>query len=403
MTALTVPGAALRRTRLAVAAAFFAQGFTFISLTTRLPQLMDRTGVEELGQSLLLLLMVLLAGGGSVLSERLSTRHDSAALLRAGLLMIAAGVPLIVLAPGLGWLIPAMAVYGIGLGTVDATTNMQAVAAEAAYDRPILPSFHGAWTIGGIVGAALALSTAGLPWGVGAAVGIVPAVLAFAPFLRRGDAPGIHDKQDASVDVPWRPIVLVGIAMVLFYMVDTAATTWGPTYLDHIAAPERLVALATLPYLLASGVQRLAGDALVARFGPAPVVRVGALVACAALAVIVLAPTWPIAVLGFTLLGLGVAVIAPLSFSAAARIAGGEDLPPAARRARVDAVIARFNLFNYVGALLGAVMTGLVGAGDLRWGFAVPMVLVLGIIPLARRFEPQRANSIVSNTYIDAR
>ena len=61
---------------------------------------------------------------------------------------------------------------------------------------------------------------------------------------------------------------------------------------------------------------------------------------------------------------------------------------PALRRARVDAVIARFNQFNYVGALLGAVMIGVVGAGSLRVGFAVPMVLVLGILPLARGVRP---------------
>ena len=51
-------------------------------------------------------------------------------------------------------------------------------------------------------------------------------------------------------------------------------------------------------------------------------------------------------------------------------------------------MIARFNQFNYVGALLGAVMTGLVGAGNLRLGFAVPMVLILALIPLARAFAP---------------
>ena len=57
--------------------------------------------------------------------------------------------------------------------------------------------------------------------------------------------------------------------MVLFYMVDTAATTWGPTYLDHtFDTPAGLVALATFPYLLASGLVRLAGDRLVARYGP---------------------------------------------------------------------------------------------------------------------------------------
>jgi hypothetical protein len=118
------------------------------------------------------------------------------------------------------------------------------------------------------------------------------------------------------------------------------------------------------------------------------VLRLGAVVACAGLAVTVFAPAWPVAVAGFLVMGGGVAVVAPLSFSAAARIAGEDEPDPVLRHARVDAVIGRFNQFNYVGSLLGAVMTGLVGAGDLRLGFAVPMVLVLGIVPLARAFAP---------------
>ena len=383
------PSADLARTRLAIAAAFFAQGFTFISLTTRLPQLMGRHEIGSLGQSLVMLTIVLLAGVGSLLAERVSTRWPSALSLRTGLVAITVGCAAIVLAPSIGLLVPALAVYGLGLGLVDAASNMQAVAVEADYGRPILPSFHGAWTLGGIVASLITLTTAALPTDAAAAVALVPAVVALAPFLRRverADA-GITD---APADVPWREIAVVGAALVIFYMVDTAATTWGPTYLDRVtAAPEQLLALATLPYLLATGAARLVGDSVVQRWGPVRVLRLGAVVACAALAVVVLAPSWPVAVAGFALLGIGVAVVAPLSFTAAARIAGGEDLDPVARLARVDAVIARFNQFNYVGALLGAVMTGIIGASDLRWGFAVPMVLVLALIPLARRFAPE--------------
>ena len=57
-------------------------------------------------------------------------------------------------------------------------------------------------------------------------------------------------------------------------------------------------------------------------------------------------------------------------------------------------MIARFNQFNYVGALLGAVMTGLVGAGSLRVGFAVPMVLVLGDPAAGRAFAPTRGGFV---------
>jgi MFS family permease len=378
--------AALGRARLAAAGGFATQGLVFISLTTRLPDFSDRWHLSELELSGLLLMMVLLAGVGSVLAEKLASRHDSATLLRAGLATIAAAVPVMALAPALGLFVVGMAAYGVALGVVDATTNMQAVALEHRYGRPILPSFHGAWTLGGLIGSVVTLATAHLPLELTAALGVVPLVALAGPLLRRVGDPV---SSGPRVEVPWQPIIVVGVAMVLFYMVDTAAFTWGPTYLDHVfATPSSLVALATFPYLLASGVMRLAGDSVVARFGPVAVLRIGALVACAGLAVVVFAPTWQVAVLGFLVMGAGVAVIAPLSFSAAARIAGEAGDDPALRQARVDVVIGRFNQFNYLGALIGAVLTGVVGSGDLRIGFAVPMVLVLGIVPLARAFAP---------------
>jgi hypothetical protein len=330
-------------------------------------------------------------------------------MLRGGLLVVAAGVALLCVAPVLGLFVAGVAVYGFGLGVVDAATNMQAVALEHRYGRPILPSFHGAWTLGGVVGAALTLATSGVPVPAVAALAVVPVAVSTGGFLRRDHGPaGVGDAGAAGAAgaagpaaaadaVPWRPILLVGIGMVCFYMVDTAVQTWGPLFLDHtFPTPSRYVALAALCYLLASGAVRLAGDGLVARFGPVAVLRTGAVVGAAALALVVFSPSWPLAVVGFAVLGAGVAVVAPLSFSAAARIAGGDDpsgsdpaavvAARAARQARVDAVIARFNQFNYVGALLGSVLTGLVGADSLRVGFAVPMVLVLAIVPLAPAF-----------------
>ena len=381
----------LTRQRRAAAGAFFTQGFVFISLTTRLPTVQDKWGYSDTTLSLLLLMMVLLAGLGSVLAETACKRVDSAVILRAGLIGIAVAVPIFAFAPDRGVFMASMAIYGVALGAVDATTNMQAVALEHLYDRPILPSFHGAWTLGGLLGSAFALATGHLPLSVVAVVAVLPLALTFAPYLRRAEQSVVAA---STVQVPWRPIIMVGLAMVLFYMVDTAAFTWGPQYLDHVFdTPSNLVALAVFPYLLASGTVRLSGDSLVARYGAVRVLRVGTVVAFFGLVITVFAPVWPVAVLGFTVMGGGVAVVAPLSFSAAARIAGSDEPDPVVRHARVDAVIGRFNQFNYAGSLLGAVMTGLAGAGNLRIGFAVPMVLVLGILPLARGFAPVDAVS----------
>lgn len=384
--------AALPRHRAAVAAAFAVQGLLFISLTTRLPRFQTIWDLSELFVSGLLLMVVLLAGAGSALAELAATRMGSAGTLRAGFALQAVGLGAVAVAPQRAVFVAGLAVYGLGLGAVDAASNMQAVAVEHRYGRTILPSFHGAWTAGGIVATLVTIAVTRL----GLVTGLLPlCVLALgllaAPLLpTSADAPATASDSPA-LEVPWRKIALLGAAMVLFYMVDTAATTWGPVFLKSVHdAPDWLLPLATLPYLVASLGTRLAGDAAVARVGAVPLLRIGALVACAALAVIVFSPSWPVAVLGFTVLGGSVAVIAPLSFSAAAVVAGG-GLDPEARRARVDAVIARFNQFNYVGGLLGAVLTGVVGSDSLRPGFAVPMVLILAILPLAGAFRAEPA------------
>ena len=89
---VSTPGVITRedpRARVAAAAGFFTQGFVFISLTTRLPDVQDHWGFSDTTLSLLLLMMVLLAGIGTVLAETACKRVDSAAIQRVGLLAIA--------------------------------------------------------------------------------------------------------------------------------------------------------------------------------------------------------------------------------------------------------------------------------------------------------------------------
>lgn len=365
------------------------QGLLFISLTTRLPDIRDRWELDELAVSGLLLMVVLLAGVGSVLAEPVARRSSSAIVLRAGLAGLVAGFVVLLVAPGFGVFVTGLAVYGVALGMVDASTNMQAVTVEHLYGRPLLPSFHAFWTAGGILATLLTLATSSVELGPGLLwLVVLPAVAIAAPFVARDRAAADTSGAAGAVELPWRRIMLLGLAMVLFYMVDTAATTWGPLYLDTtLSAPEGLTALATLPYLVAALVARALGDWAVDRFGAVRVLRAGGVVACAALVLVVFASTWVIAVVGFTVLGAAAATIAPLSFSAAGVVA-------AEHGAQVDAVIARFNQFNYVGGLLGAVLTGAIGSDNLRIGFAVPMVLVLAILPLAAQFAIVRRDHL---------
>jgi MFS family permease len=191
--------------------------------------------------------------------------------------------------------------------------------------------------------------------------------------------------------IPWKTLALLGFAIVLFYVADSATQAWSTLYLHGILAATATVApLGYAAYQATSLVSRGLGDLLVRRLGPATVVRMAAGVGAAGLALAVLAPGPAVAIVGFAVLGLGIAVVAPLSFAAAGRLADvqpGAAADPEVRRRAADAIIARVNQFNYLGFVLGGVLTGLVAsASTLRAGFVVPLVGIVLILPIAHVF-----------------
>jgi hypothetical protein len=101
----------------------------------------------------------------------------------------------------------------------------------------------------------------------------------------------------------------------------------------------------------------------------------------AALLVVVVAPGPVVAVVGFAVVGAALPVVAPLCFSAAGALAPGA----------ADAVVARVNVFNYLGSVVGGVSVGLIGAGSLRFGFVLPLVLAAVLLLLARAFAARPA------------
>src|SRR5690606_6912832 len=136
------------------------------------------------------------AGVGSVLAGALAPRVGSAALLRLGGPLVAVAIVGTGLAPSVGVLFGVVTVVGLLLGIVDAAMNLQGVAVERRYGRSLLNSFHGAWSVGGILGALAAVLAHSLGWSLVAGLGLVAGVgivvdLAAAPLLlTRADESG---------------------------------------------------------------------------------------------------------------------------------------------------------------------------------------------------------------------
>ena len=176
--------------------------------------------------------------------------------------------------------------------------------------------------------------------------------------------------------------LLIGVGVALMYVADSATSNWSAEYLRRgLSSSAEFASWGYAVYQACMVVGRLGADVAARRFGPVAAVRAGVVVGVLGLLVVVAAPGTAAAIVGFGVLGLGLSVVVPLSFSAA-----GQYDP-----AGTGLAIARVNLFNYVGFLVGAPLVGAVQQlSNWRVGFAVPLVLVAVIIPLAGAFRPVR-------------
>ena len=375
-----------RAARGATSAAFAAQGLLFAVLLTHLPQFKDRWGFGDTTVALLVLMVSLLAGVGSVGAEALARRASSAGALRVGLAAIVVAGAGIALAPDRPLYIAAFALYGLGLGAVDAGSNMQAVAVQHGYGRSVLTSFHAMWSAAGIAGALwVALSErVGIPLPVSVLGGVAAvAVIALASSRSLASEQLVQGAAVAAPapNVPWRPVVLLGAAMACFYVVDGATSNWSAIYLhDTLGAASSLAAVGYAAYQATSVVARVGGDHVVRRIGIVATVRSAAVVGALGMVVVVVAPGPVVAVVGFGVVGAALPVVAPLCCAAVGALAPGA----------ADAVVARVNVFNYLGSVVGGVSVGLIGASSLRVGFVLPLVLAAALVLLAPAFAARR-------------
>ncbi|AWW38291.1 transporter [Streptomyces sp. AS58] len=379
----------LRRGRASLAFGFFAQGVAFALLVTRIPAIQDRYGVSDALLPAFLAAVPVLAGVGSVVTERLVKRIPPSRILRwsqpvvlLALLGVAAGDRMVELAV-------ALAAFGLAVGALDASMNMLGVSLQRAYGRSIMLGFHAAYSLGGILGASLAW--AGAHWDLALVVSYLPVVGVLLPAALVAsrwyvDADGAGSAEEAggagkAEGIVFKALLPLCLVMTFAYIGDATVSNWSAKYLqDVLGSSEQLATVPYNVYMVTTLIGRAVGDFGVRRFGAVAVVRGGAIVAAVGFAVVAGAAGAWVGMAGFTLLGLGLCVIVPQTFAAAGRLFPGAS----------DAAVARLNIFNYVGFLIGSPLVGALGdAWSYRGAMLVPMVLVLVTLVYARSFAAQ--------------
>lgn len=317
---------------------FFLVGFVPANWLVRIPDIKEQVGASasQLG-------LALLAGsiGGLVatpLGGRLAMRIGTRPPIAFGAILLSLAVTLPALAPNVQLLGVALVLFTSLHATFNVALNSAAVEVETAYGRSIMPTLHGLFSVGGLVGAVVGGFAAGrlsplVHLTVIAALGLV-VVAVFSPMLlKAADAQGVapvdHKQHQAKARTAHLGvIVLFGLIGLCTAWGEFAANNWANLHLrEDLGATASVAAYVFATYSCAIAASRLLGSFVIRRIGATAVLSGGFLLA----AVGMLAAAWashidggglPLAIAGYVLLGLGLGNVYPIAIARAGAIGG---------------------------------------------------------------------------------
>lgn len=318
------PAAGLDAARWSVSAIFLLNGTGIGVWAAHVPVVQARAGIDT---GVLGFLLLTIAGGAisaMPLSGWMAGRWGTRAVVIGSAFLFALTSALLMNVDGLVPLFLAAYAFGASNGVLDVAMNANASEVEAARGVPTMSSFHGFYSLGGLIGAALGglLIGAGLGDGRGALMMSVAIAVVTAVCMRLLLAvpPAPHGSHFA---LPRGPALFLGLLALLCFAIEGALVDWSALLLKvRTDADAATAALGYSAFSVTMAACRFAGDRLVLRFGALRVMTVGGLGMFAGLMIAVLSTQFWLSALGFALIGLCAANVVPLIFAAAARTPG---------------------------------------------------------------------------------
>ncbi|MEU2989970.1 MFS transporter [Streptomyces griseoincarnatus] len=368
----------VRRARYAVAAVFAVHGAVTGSFATRVPWIQDHAGVSAGQLGLALAFPALGASLAMPLAGGISHRFGARNALRGLLALWTLALILPSLAPNLLTLCLALFVYGATAGMSDVAMNALGVEVENRLDRSILSGLHGMWSVGAVVGSAAGTLAAHLGSDARLHHALAAAVLTVVGFVACAWVLDLQPTEDEEPPprfaLPPRSALLIGAIGFCAVFAEGASLDWSAVYLrDQLETSAGLAAACTTGFTLTMAVARIAGDRVVDRFGAVRTVRASGVVALLGGLLIVFAGHPAVAMAGFALMGLGIAVVVPLCFAAAGRSGSNPSL-----------AIAGVATITYTSGLIAPSAIGMLAqATSLVVSFVLVTLLTCGIAGFA--------------------
>ncbi|MCT9077440.1 MFS transporter [Streptomyces fulvoviolaceus] len=384
-----MPGNTLTQLRIALTTFFALDGFIFAGWVVRIPAIKEQTGASATTLGLALLGVSAGAVITMMLTGRLCRRYGNhqVTVACAVLLSLSIALPPLTHSPlALG---AVLLIFGSAYGGINVAFNSAAVDLVRALQRPIMPSFHAAFSLGCMIGAGLGGLVAGTLsptqhlLGL-AGIGLLVTALAGRSLLRlQPPAPPESAPRDKPAQHRLSPrtrglVITFGLIALCTAYGEGALADWGALHLEQdLHATPGVAAVGYSCFALAMTIGRLTGTQLLERLGQTRTLVVGGTTAALGMLLAALAPALWVALLGFVITGLGLANLFPVAVERAGALAGPDG-------------VAIASTLGYGGMLLGPPAIGFM-ADWFSLPTALTSVAALAAAAVAIAFTTRRA------------
>ncbi len=369
-----------KRMRLAVSLFYFCQGLAFASWASRIPDIKTALLLSDAQLGTLLFMLPLGQLITMALSGRLVTVYGSNKVLQFAApcyVIVLMGIGLVSQSWHLGL---GLFLFGVVGNMCNISVNTQGVLAENLYSKPIMSSFHGAWSIAGFVGALIALLMINLSVGPFAHFCVIAglvwtSILLNYKHLVPGKAP--HQAKRKIFVKPQGALLKLGIIGFCCMATEGAMFDWSGVYFKEVVkAPTSLIVLGYASFMVMMAIGRFIGDWAIRRLGRRTILQISGIFIFTGMAIAVLLPNIITATIGFMLVGLGVACVIPTVYSVSGQ---NEKVPPGIALAMVSSV-------SYLGFLMGPPLIGYIAElANLQYSYAVVGIIGLMVSVLVSK------------------
>ena len=329
-----------RRALTSVAVQFFVNGMLFASFIPRLPEIRDRIDIGNGGLGALLAAGAAAGVLGSALVGRLVERLGTRRLLIGAGLALCASLAVVGVAAAPAVFVLGLAAMSVFDVLVDSAMNLQGSWISGRRRAPVMNRLHGLWSLGTVVGGvgASRLADAGvslrLHLFVVAGV-LMLVVLAVGRGLLRHDEDAAVESSDAATDggagarARRGTLIVLSCAGAASIAMEVTSNDWAAIRLrDDFGTTLGFSGLAFVAFTVGMTSGRLGGDWAVARLGARRVADLTIVCASVGLLAASFAQNRWLVMVGYVLVGLGVATQFPRLYDEAARLPGrrGEGL-----------------------------------------------------------------------------